>query len=99
MTVDLFNTLSYRVMKDTVLKKKVLLQAYYYRIAADLETNTKPDLPLLPAISTTPLRIAPDEGSYPESEKAVESEFSRFCKALRTIENERLMLRDSLQVR
>jgi hypothetical protein len=31
MTVDGFNGLSYRVMKDALLKKKVLLQAYYYR--------------------------------------------------------------------
>ena len=37
LTPELFNSMSHRIKNEPFLKRRVLLQAYFYRIAADLE--------------------------------------------------------------
>jgi hypothetical protein len=51
MDISVFNELSSRIAKLPGLKQKIILQAYYYRISADLEDNTRKAMPILPAIS------------------------------------------------
>ena len=78
-----------------------------YRAAADLENHIKPALPLLPFGTKSIIGSGP--GSMDQSDdtelfkvqsyKDKNSEFSRFCKAIRTIERERIKLRERLQVR
>ena len=73
MAAEDFNTISTNLNKDPILKQRIMLQAYYYklveenalflfwlwvyilfmyRIAADLEANLQPALPLLPSLGT-----------------------------------------------
>ena len=76
----------------------------YVRAAADLEDHIKPALPMLPF----GLKPVTNPGSSDQSDdtelfsnqsyKEKNSEFSRFCKALRTIEKERIKMRERLQV-
>jgi hypothetical protein len=47
MEVQDFNALSDIVSKEKMLKKKVLLQSYLYKLAADLETNLQNKIPSL----------------------------------------------------
>lgn len=51
MEIAAFNKLSNQIAKQASLKQKVVLQAYYYRIASDLEANTRRVMPILPTIS------------------------------------------------
>ena len=74
------------------------------RAAADLEDHIEPALPLLPF----GLKPVTNPGSADHSDdtelfskqsyKDKNSEFSRFCKAIRTIEKERIKMRERLQV-
>lgn len=48
---NVFNNLSRQLVKQPILKQRVLLQAYYYKIAADLQSNVTPILPLLPTVN------------------------------------------------
>jgi hypothetical protein len=106
LPVSTFNTLSHSAAASPSLKKKILLQAYFYKIAADLESNLQPIMPTLPDIS------APGQYSLLDNEfdeltgltydsrsmnNQPEPEFKRFCKALNSIENERLRIRTELQ--
>ena len=50
LTPELFNSMSHRIKSEPFLKRRVLLQAYFYRIAADLETNTKTSMPSVPSV-------------------------------------------------
>jgi len=126
INVPLFNDLSRRISREPALKRKVLLQAYYYRLAADLDTMIGPPLPPLPPTahgrSLSGTVVAP--GGYPEDSphmaagggmaslvpgappaaaataahiNPADSEFTRFCRAVRTIEAERLKMRDVLK--
>ena len=106
LTMSTFNSLSEKIQSIPELKKKVLLQAHFYKIAADLEANLKPVLPTLPEISeleSTSLdyddfsdfsSFSSDKETYTRPR---ESEFHRFCKALNAVENERLRMREKLQ--
>ena len=119
MNVQLFNDMSRKISREPSLKRKVLLQTYYYRIAADLESLTTGPIPSLPnGRSLTSTSVAAQSSSNGVSVPAViesqqpppttqapssvgvitvDSEFTRFCRALKTIEAERLKMRDMLQ--
>ena len=66
MELSAFNALSHALSHDSMLKQKVLLQSYYYRIAADLQSNTSPSsfLPTLPSIAMRSPSISDDEDTY-----------------------------------
>ena len=51
MDISVFNELSSKIATQEGLKRKIVLQAYYYRISADLEENTKKAMPILPVVS------------------------------------------------
>lgn len=70
------------------------------RIAADLELNIRNQLPTLPAVSTAGgiLKFSPISDDKYQAIKSSDSTLTRFCKTLRTIEYERLKLREALQV-
>jgi len=58
LETNTFNELSRKLVKNNSLRQRVLLQAYYYKIAADLESNisgltasTGSMLPLFPSLS------------------------------------------------
>jgi hypothetical protein len=74
------------------------------RAAADLEDHIKPALPMLPYAlksSTNPGSVDQSDDTdlfSKQSYKEKNSEFSRFCKAIRTIEKERIKMRERLQV-
>ena len=80
------------------MKRKVLLQAYFYRIAADLESNTKSGMPAMPTATT--LRGPVGEAGVSNKYRYLlygASRFERFCHALYAVECERLRQRESLQ--
>ena len=92
-----FNGMSKQIKREPYLKQRVLLQAYYYRIAADLETNTRAGLPDLPTMDHfSGLKFSPDAERLASSQQKA-SRFSRFCRALYAVEGERLRQRESLQ--
>jgi len=96
MNAQSFNSMSLQIKREPYLKQRILLQAYYYRIAADLEANTR-TLPELPqSLSYSSLRIPPDAERL-ASASASASRFSRFCRALYAVEAERLNQREVLQ--
>ena len=106
LTMTTFNSLSEKIQSIPELKKKVLLQAHFYKIAADLEANLTPTLPTLPEISELESKSLDyddfsDFSTYSTSDrnyynKPRESEFHRFCKALKAVENERVRMREKL---
>lgn len=102
MNANNFNNLSKSISSQPILKHRVLLQSYFYRIAADLEANVRPSLPILPSISMSQkqslVNIPPgsDDEDNGSKNNEFESNFIRFCKSLRVIENERLKRRESL---
>jgi len=60
LETNTFNELSRKLVRNNSLRQRVLLQAYYYKIAADLESNisgltasTSNMLPLFPSLSGT----------------------------------------------
>lgn len=76
-----------------------------FRAAADLEDHIKPSLPTLPSgskpiIASTGIVNQSDDAELfkKQSYKDKNSEFLRFCKAIRTIERERIRLRERIQV-
>lgn len=75
------------------------------RAAADLESHIKPALPVLPFGTKSIFNAGNFDQSddkelfQKQSYKDKNSEFSRFCKAIRTIERERIKMRERLQVR
>jgi hypothetical protein len=48
--IEDFNNMSVKLSDEPSLKQRILLQAYYYRIAADLEANIQPTQQILPSI-------------------------------------------------
>lgn len=104
-----FNDLSSKLVTQPLLNHRVLLQAYYYKIAADLESNLCPILPQLPSVSNQPsIRVYPEELSdYNSSDdthdipiidfKGKDTKFHRFCHAIRRVELERMHQRKLLQ--
>lgn len=92
INVQAFNDLSRKISRDSSLKRKILRQAYNYRIAADLETLTRASLPTLPVPAANR-----EEQQPPSYDADSPSELTRFCRALRTIEGERLKIRETLQ--
>ena len=54
LTSEAFNGMSQRIKGEPFLKRRVLLQAYFYRIAADLESNTKSGMPTMPTTTLKP---------------------------------------------
>lgn len=98
LTPDVFNGMSQRIKGEPFLKRKVLLQAYFYRIAADLESNTKAGMPSMPTATT--LRGPVGEAGVSNKYRYLlygASRFERFCHALYAVECERLRQRESLQ--
>jgi hypothetical protein len=107
LPISTFNTMSGDIDMKPQLKKRVLLQAYFYKIAADLESNIRPVLPTLPDVHAT------QRGSYNSymmedayagsgndgstRRRSRDPELTRFVKALRAVEIERLRLRTELQ--
>lgn len=103
-----FNYLSEQISINTKLKQRVLLQAYFYRIAAELETSTNP--PVLPKLISKNSRYDLDSkyDSLDSSSKNFRntgvtfnrykgSSFQRFCSALRNMEVERVRTREKLR--
>ena len=106
LTPELFNSMSHRIKSEPFLKRRVLLQAYFYRIAADLETNTKTSMPSVPSVlgdqGVTGPRIPVGEGGLSNKYRYLlygASRFERFCHALYAVECERLRQREGLQVK
>jgi hypothetical protein len=97
INVQAFNDLSKKISRDKPLKRKILRQAYNYRIAADLETLTRASLPTLPVSAATREVDSQSPSSSPSYDTDSPSELTRFCRALRTIEGERLKIRETLQ--
>eukprot|EP00607_Mallomonas_marina_P008661 CAMPEP_0182424878 /NCGR_PEP_ID=MMETSP1167-20130531/11148_1 /TAXON_ID=2988 /ORGANISM="Mallomonas Sp, Strain CCMP3275" /LENGTH=207 /DNA_ID=CAMNT_0024605029 /DNA_START=378 /DNA_END=1001 /DNA_ORIENTATION=- len=96
LNVNSFNSLSRKITGDSSLRQRVLLQSYYYRIAADLEDNLKPQgLPIL----NTNLGSTTTRDVYPGNAvmDASNSKLYRFAQALRAVEDERLKQRNSIQ--
>eukprot|EP01038_Epipyxis_sp_PR26KG_P006240 gene6240-8595_t len=104
MTTQQFNIFSKKVDSNPFMKKKILMQAYFYRIAADVEANLTPSLPILPNLdkeSTLALKITdpyddPNNGLLPLSKES-STPLLRFSRALRSIEYERLRMREALK--
>lgn len=100
LNVNHFNELSHSLNKQSDTRKKVLLQAYLYKITADLEGNLHGTLPHLPPLtSLASLRIK-DVGSAVSQEKKLRSRemVKRYAQVLREIENCRLHMRDKIKV-
>ena len=104
LTPELFNSMSHRIKNEPFLKRRVLLQAYFYRIAADLETNTKTAMPSVPSVlggkPTVGPKIPIGEGGLSNKYRYLlygASRFERFCHALYAVECERLRQREGLQ--
>eukprot|EP01041_Mallomonas_annulata_P007517 gene7517-15380_t len=97
LNVVAFNGLSRKIMENSPLKQRVLLQSYYYRIAADLEDNLRPlGLPVINAnlgADGTALSLAGGNLAIDPTK----SKLYRFAQALRAIEDERLRQRNNLQ--
>lgn len=98
-----FNGLSRKIMKEPPLKQKVLLQAYFYRIAADLEANITPtSLPTLNANLASSqksglVRLNGESSPIVKDLDPAASKLTRFALALKTIEQERLFKRKELK--
>ena len=54
MSATTFNTISRQLQTNSQLKSRVILQAYYYKISADLESNLQSSTPMLPNMAKTP---------------------------------------------
>lgn len=93
MNIQAFNELSRKVLQDSSLKRNVLRQAYHYRVAADLESLAGSALPILPL----PKSVFSDAQMNPSYGSPMDSELTRYCRALRTIESERIKIRETLQ--
>jgi hypothetical protein len=100
LTPEVFNGMSQRIKDEPFLKRRVLLQAYFYRIAADLETNTKTTMPTMPTNGGTTLRGPVGDAGVSNKYRYLlygASRFERFCHALYAVECERLRQREQLQ--
>ena len=51
LETDTFNDISRRLLTSPLEKKRVLMQSYYYKIAADMEENISTRLPILPGLN------------------------------------------------
>ena len=92
INVHAFNDLSRKLHRTPPLKRKVLRQARHYREAADLEALNGPTVVVLPPAR----RRAPAAPFDTGGSSSGASELTRFCRALRLIEDERLRARDTL---
>lgn len=87
MSANEFNNLSNVVSSQPPLRRKVLLQSYFYKIAADLDANLNRNLPKFPtfykgndrlnipnilASRSIPSSITPKSPSIPQIQKSVE---------------------------
>lgn len=69
MTAASFNDISTSIQRIPQTKSRVLLQAYYYKIAADLQANLLPSMPVLPSIAKEPSsKYSPAKLPHPDSE-------------------------------
>jgi len=102
MSIPAFNAISHAVQDEKPLKKKVLLQAHFYKIAADLESNLKPLLPTLPHIAIVGRggrwKVARhDEDVIGAINSEQDNELKRFCRSLSAVEEERQRMRADLE--
>ncbi|KAJ1415086.1 hypothetical protein B484DRAFT_401573 [Ochromonadaceae sp. CCMP2298] len=102
MDAHSFNSISQALNKQPGVKRRMQLQTFYYKIAADLVSNLKPAPPTLPDISSPVFRSSTLAQSQAESaanlgELGVEAPVKqRFARSLRAIERERLNIRNNL---
>ena len=110
LDAETFNDLSGIISKEKKLKKKVLLQAFYYKLAADLESNLASEIVksqiLLQTKSSKPNEPSSDSKIYgnivknnipkPIDDKKVR--MNKFTRALKDIEEDRVQLRRDLLV-
>ena len=102
-----FNDLSYEIMNQQELKKQVMLQAFYYKLAADLDHNVVKEVVSSVVDSdnnnkkknarmhhSLPHTGALDEVIDPASQH--EDHVLRFTKALKEVETNRLEMRQDL---
>ena len=94
INVHAFNDLSRKIHRTPPLKRKVLRQARHYRMAADLEALSGPAAVMLPPALRRAPAAPPDAAAIISASGT--SELTRFCRALRLIEDERLRTRDVL---
>eukprot|EP01031_Cornospumella_fuschlensis_P033575 gene33575-40617_t len=99
INVQHFNEMSNTLSKQTDARKKVLLQAYLYKITADLEGNLHSSLPYLPPLDTVQsLRLKGDGRTASREDKLRSSlTIKRYAQVLREIENCRLHMRDKIK--
>ncbi len=92
-------------LSSSLLVCNLLFYVIPLRIAADLEGNLKPPMPLLPSISSTASLVehdSPDRASSLQSSSSSSnggSQLSRFSRTLRAVETERQRQRTRLMVR
>ena len=138
ITAQDFNAISRAVNRQPMLKRKILLQAYYYkcglnsfnallmffchsyfafsrilctlRIAADLQSNLRPTLPMLPIIGRRAASVrvpyldvaaagaGGGDHSGGKQRQQSDSQLQRFSRAVADIERERLRMREHLKV-
>lgn len=109
MDVKQFNEISARLDNDVSLRRKVQLQSYFYRIAADLDQNLKKPALVLPTIDETKrhrmnvskkttLSGSEDSNSFSAPDDA-DSKFIAYCKIIRNVEIVRSRMIDRLKVR
>jgi hypothetical protein len=68
MTAATFNEISSQIQQIPQTKSRIILQAYYYKIAADLQANLLPTMPILPSIAKEESqRHYPSKLSHPDS--------------------------------
>jgi protoheme ferro-lyase len=93
-----FNYLSNAISKQDIVRKKVLLQAYLYKVAADLETNLQQALPNLPSIAQRENRMLRSSSNGPSAAVDRDApELRRFARALTEIESARISAREKLK--
>lgn len=96
-TVPKFNAMSHFIQKTGSLKQKVLIQAYFYKIAADLNVNIGNTLPVIPLFrkkSTSTDRdysnefdLTPSTAELDESKPITDNDMvERFAKAASSVE-------------
>jgi hypothetical protein len=101
MTVEEFNDISNRIEAHGSLRRRIMLQAYYYKVAADLSSEVKSHLPNLPAMSVP---IEGPKGKKVQEQISVpiltplptDSKLTSFCKVLHNVENVRKNIKEQL---
>eukprot|EP00981_Chlorochromonas_danica_P003605 scaffold667_cov168-Ochromonas_danica.AAC.12 len=95
-----FNNLSEYLDSQPTIRKRVLVQSYFYKIVADLEGNLRQALPVLPNLSKPEgvVKVSEGEVSAAQAESLqTSSSIRRFAQTLREIENCRLKIREKIK--